>query len=601
MRKGLFSTTFSKMTVSYMLLGIVPLFVLGLLFFSRYSSVFKENMLHSCFSMTSYISKNVAYVLNSVDDTMSGIYDYRDEEGRTLGEILEDDAVSESLREQEVNAVLQEMMSSNEYISSFRLVDFKGRIFSLYYNQDKILIGEGRVHTSMGVFEEEEDLTALKLLGTMSEDEICVNSEDYIFSMVRNYMDASTVASAAGTPLGTLFADVNVNAIGDVVQKSGIQNGQFYIFSIYSSSYIYSDLADDYLNGNNPLEFCEYLLDDGSGYEQVEGQWVFYEKIEGIDAYAVLVLDDGELMGSFFQIRIVLIMVLCFACAFLLLFYMIFSVRISDPVRRLKEAMEQVEKGNLDVRVDLNTRDEMGYVAEGFNQMTERLKDYIKQVYVAWISRKDAELNALKMQIQPHYLYNTLDVIRMTALDQNDRKTAELLESLAHQLRYVIGNQSDRVYLREELDVIREYFMLMQVRYEDRISLTIYMADEDGDLAVPKLILQPVVENAIRHGLREKKGNGSVGIRVERKADYLEIVVMDDGVGMTEEQIGQIKKALENPEIGAAGQEEKISVGMKNVYDRIKLNCGLKYGFTVHSVRGMGTSVTFQLPIWEEL
>lgn len=251
--------------------------------------------------------------------------------------------------------------------------------------------------------------------------------------------------------------------------------------------------------------------------------------------------------------------------------------------------------------MDLNTRDEMGYIADGFNQMTEHLRDYIQQVYMAWISRQDAELNALKMQIQPHYMYNTLDAIRMTALNQNDRRTAELLESLAHQLRYVIGNQSDRVYLREELDAIREYFMLMRDRYENRISLTIYMADKEGDLVVPKLILQPVVENAIRHGLREKTGNGSVGIRVERKTDFLEIVVMDDGVGMTEEQVSQMQKTLENPEIGVVDREGRISVGMKNVYDRIKLNCGAEYGFTIHSVRGMGTSVTFQLPVWEEL
>lgn len=558
-------------------------------------------MLHSYFSMTSYISKNVSDVLNSVDDTMGGMYDYRDEEGRTLADILQDETISESLREQAVNSVLREMMSSNEYISSFRLVDYKGRIFSLYYNQDKTLIEEGRTHTNMNVFMEGDDPTSLKLFGTMPENEICMNSEDYIFGMVRNYMDTSTIESAGSVPLGTLFTDVNVNVIGDIVQKAGIQNGHFYIFSAGPSRYVYSDQTEDYLNGSNPLEFCEELLDGGSGYEQVGKQWVFYEEVQGMNAYAVLVMDNSELMGSFFQIRTVMTLILCFAGAFLLLLYTTFSVRMSEPTRQLKEAMEQVEEGNLDVRVNLNTRDEMEYVADGFNQMVERLEDYIRQVYVAQISQKDAELNALKMQIQPHYLYNTLDVIRMTALEQGDGKTAELLESLAHQLRYVIGNQSDRVYLKEELDAIREYFVLMRARYEGRISLMIDMADEDGDLVVPKLILQPVVENAIRHGLREKVGNGAVGIHVERKNDYLEIVVMDDGVGMPEEQVERIQEVLENPEIGAVDQEGRVSVGMKNVFDRIKLNCGPEYGFVVQSTQGLGTSVTFHLPVWEEL
>lgn len=599
--KKRFSTTFSKMTASFVLLGLVPLLVLGLLFFYRYGSIFRENMLRSYFSMTSYISKNVSDVLNSVDDTMGTIYDYRDEEGRTLADILQDDGISESLREQEVNAVLCEMMSSSEYVSSFRLVDYKGRIFSLYYNQDKVLIEEGRSHTNMDVFMEGDDPTSLKLFGTMPENEICMNSEDYVFGMVRNYMDTSSIEAAGSIPLGTLFADVNVNVIGDIVHKAGIQNGHFYIWSVGPSRYVYSDQTEDYLNGSNPLEFCEYLLDGSSGYEQVGTQWVFYEKVQGMKAYAVLVLDNHQLMGSFFQIRTVMTLILCFAGAFLLLLYMTFSVRMSEPTRQLKEAMEQVEEGNLDVRVNLNTRDEMEYVADGFNQMVERLEDYINQVYVAQISQKDAELNALKMQIQPHYLYNTLDVIRMTALEQDDRKTAELLESLAHQLRYVIGNQSDRVYLKEELDAIREYFVLMRARYEGRISLMIDMADEDGTLVVPRLILQPVVENAIRHGLREKKGNGAVGIHVERKGDALEIIVMDDGVGMPEEQVQRIQEVLENPEIGVVDSDGRVSVGMKNVYDRIKLNCGPEYGFVVQSTQGLGTSVTFHLPVWEVL
>ena len=368
MKKKYFSTTFSKMTVSFVLLGLVPLLVLGLLFFYRYGSIFKENMLHSYFSMTSYISKNVSDVLNSVDDTMGGMYDYRDEEGRTLADILQDETISESLREQAVNSVLREMMSSNEYISSFRLVDYKGRIFSLYYNQDKTLIEEGRTHTNMNVFMEGDDPTSLKLFGTMPENEICMNSEDYIFGMVRNYMDTSTIESAGSVPLGTLFTDVNVNVIGDIVQKAGIQNGHFYIFSAGPSRYVYSDQTEDYLNGSNPLEFCEELLDGGSGYEQVGKQWVFYEEVQGMNAYAVLVMDNSELMGSFFQIRTVMTLILCFAGAFLLLLYTTFSVRMSEPTRQLKETMEQVEEGNLDVRVNLNTRDEMEYVADGLTR-----------------------------------------------------------------------------------------------------------------------------------------------------------------------------------------------------------------------------------------
>ena len=130
------------------------------------------------------------------------------------------------------------------------------------------------------------------------------------------------------------------------------------------------------------------------------------------------------------------------------------------------------------------------------------------------------------------------------------KKTAELLECLAHQLRYVMGEHTDCIVLRDELQALREYFVIMKVRYEGRIRLSIQVSDEDAQLYIPKLLLQPVVENAIRHGLREKNGEGTVAIRVERKEDYLEIVVMDDGVGMEEEQVRIMQETLDNPEIG---------------------------------------------------
>lgn len=601
MKKRFLDTTFSKMTVSFVIFGLLPLLLLSLLFFFRYTGVFRENMLQSYFSMTSYIAKNVGDVLTGVDDTLGSIYDYRDDDGESLGDILRDEGASESEREQEVNTFLRETMSSNEYVSSLRLIDYREEVFSLYYSQDKTLSRDGYEYMLRDVGGVWERPTELKLFGTIPEEKICINSEDYVFGLVRNYMDTSTIQSARRDSLGVLYADVNVDVIGNIVKRSGIQADHFYIYSAEPSRYIYSVQPEDYRNGSDPLAFCAELLDGSGGYRLMGNQWVFYEPLEGVDAYAVLVLNNSDLMGGFFQIRTMMILILCFAGAFLLLLYMTFSARMSEPTRQLKEAMEQVESGNLDARVSLNTQDEMEYVADGFNRMTEKLQDYINQVYVAKIRQKDAELNALKMQIQPHYLYNTLDVIRMTALEQNDRKTAELLESLACQLRYVMGKQSDRVYLREELDAIREYFVLMRARYEGRITLMVAIADEDQELVIPKLLLQPIVENAIRHGLREKRGNGAVEIHVERRTDYLEITVMDDGVGMSEEQVEQMQRALEHPEVETVEAESQISVGMKNVYDRIKLNCGPEYGFTIQSAQGLGTSVTFHLPIWEEL
>ena len=342
------------------------------------------------------------------------------------------------------------------------------------------------------------------------------------------------------------------------------------------------------------------MITGSRGLFKEQSHWIFYEQIGQTPEYAVLKINDRYISGAFMKNGILFLMILLFSGGVLTVLYMLFSRWMNAPVRQIKAAMEAVENGNLDVQVDIRTKDEMAYVAEGFNKMVKELQSYIDQVYVARICQKDAELNALKMQIQPHYLYNTLDVIRMTALAEQDEKTAGLLEALARHLRYVMGRQQDRVPLKQELQFMWDYASIIKVRYEDRIKIEIAVEKKDMDLRIPKLILQPIVENCIKHGLREKEGTGHVVIHVERKADFLEIVVMDDGVGMKEEQVVKMQEVLDHPKIGYTGDDGIISVGMKNVYDRIKLNCGREYGFTIQSVEGMGTIVTYCLPIWEE-
>ncbi|MCD8324959.1 MAG: sensor histidine kinase [Clostridiales bacterium] len=600
MSKKKYRTTFSKMTVAFIFFGLIPLLLLSLFFFLRYSGLLRDSMTAAYSDMTVYVANNIEDLMDSVDEAMGELYDYQDSDGSTLAEVLTDVTAERSERELTVREALGDIMAKSEFISSLRLVDTYGNVYSLYYSQGKTLRNGAESFTTMDFYQEGDSLTGMMLFGTFPEAEICVSSEDYIFSLVRNYMDVTSIETTCSQRLATLYADINVDDIEELIEKSSLNIGSFYVYSPAASSYIYSGDTGDYLGSSHPLSFCEELLDGGSGYEKIGSQWVFYQKISGVDAYAVLIMENSDIMGAFYQSVSILILIVAFAGAFLLILYMVFSIWMSEPTRKLKAAMEEVEQGNLDVRVELDTNDEMEYVADGFNHMTERLTDYINQVYVAQICRQDAEMNALKMQIQPHYLYNSLDIIRMTALEQNDRKTAQLLESLAKQLRYVMGPQSERVCLKDEIDSIREYFVMMRIRYEERISLMVYLKDEDQTLMIPKLILQPMVENAIRHGLREKKGYGAVAIRVERKSDHLEIVVMDDGVGMDEEGVRHIMDSLENHEVGTIESDGTASIGMQNVYDRIKLNCGAEYGYTVQSTKGMGTVITFTLPIWKE-
>ncbi len=600
MRKKLFDTTFGKLTVAYVFFGMIPLLLLSILFFSRFTDSIRETMVRNYAQINGYFARNVGDIIGSADDAMAQLYNYETDQGESLSVVLKDDSISDGDRALEVVNALNSVMEQSKYIASTRFVDYKDDIYSVYYNQEKTLRNDAEYYTQMSIIPQDR-LRALRVLGTTEESNICINSDDFVFVLVRNYMDTTSMNRAYNTALGTLFSDINVDVLDDLADKVGLEKGKLYVCNPQEKQYVYSQDKKDYLDGRNPLgETVMSHLTDNEGFEKIDDNWVFYAKITGTDEYAVLTVSDAEAMGYYFSNRTMMVVILLFSCIFLVLLYVIFSTKMSAPIRKVQDAMKQVEGGQMDVRLEINSHDEMEIIADGFNKMVERLNDYINQVYVARICQKDAELNALKMQIQPHYLYNTLDVIRMTALEENDEKTAELLECLAHQLRYVMGEHTDCIVLRDELQALREYFFIMKVRYEGRIGLGIQVSDEDAELYIPKLLLQPVVENAIRHGLREKDGEGMVAIHVERKEDYLEIVVMDDGVGMDEEQVRIMQETLEHPEIGKADANGRLSVGMKNVYDRIKLNCGKEYGFRIESFLGVGTIVTYRLPIWEE-
>lgn len=268
-----------------------------------------------------------------------------------------------------------------------------------------------------------------------------------------------------------------------------------------------------------------------------------------------------------------------------------FSRRLAAPIRNLIKQMAIVESGNLDTQMVVNSNDEMGRLSHGFNRMVERLQAYIDEAYVAQIKQKQTELNALKSQIRPHYLYNTLEVIRMNAVDKDNDEVADMILSLSNQLKYVIDYGEDRVSIRQELEHLRDYFYIISVRYENKFELVVDLSPEvDLNWYILKLSLQPIVENAIQHGLRSQ-GRGTVGLTIEKKDEMLLVTIYDDGIGMSKEKVQQLAETLEEP------SSPSKNVGLKNVHERIRTVYGAEYGVSISSREHIGTSILLLLPI----
>lgn len=266
---------------------------------------------------------------------------------------------------------------------------------------------------------------------------------------------------------------------------------------------------------------------------------------------------------------------------------------ITRPLSDMMEQMERMERGELKVNIAVDSDDEIGILARKFNTMSRSLQSYIDRYYVARMKQGEAELKALKAQISPHYLYNTLEVIRMQAVNEEAPTAAHMIELLGQQMQYALSDATV-ISLHGELDLIRSYVALLNFRYNNKIQLDI-QEKNFGGFEIPKLSLQPLVENSYKHGLKAKPGMCLVQITMEAVENDLEITVLDNGTGMSPAALTTLQKQLQGT-AKPKPEQQTGGVGLKNVHDRLKSLYGEGYGLTVSSWPGVGTAVCLKLP-----
>jgi two-component system, sensor histidine kinase YesM len=232
-------------------------------------------------------------------------------------------------------------------------------------------------------------------------------------------------------------------------------------------------------------------------------------------------------------------------------------------------------------------------------QVMERFRYLLSQQEIVSLSKKQAEYLALQNQINPHFLYNTLEAIRGDALIAGQEDIAKTAEALAAYFRYTITEMGDLVTVEDELNNIDSYFIIQRYRFDDKLRLEV-VADEEivYRCKIPKLTLQPIVENAIFHGLERKSGGGLISILLQTTKKRIVITIKDDGVGMPQEKVNLISQKLEKVKVGYISDEKRAKGGiaLRNVAQRIKLLFGEEYGLQLYSTEGVGTEVVINLP-----
>jgi two-component system sensor histidine kinase YesM len=225
-----------------------------------------------------------------------------------------------------------------------------------------------------------------------------------------------------------------------------------------------------------------------------------------------------------------------------------------------------------------------------FNRMIIRVKDLLQEVSLTEKRKQKADMRALQNQINPHFIYNTLESIRMLAESNDDPRVAKLTYLLGLQMRYSIVRSEEAVTIRQELDHVRNYYQLLQIRFPDKFNLNIDVPEKFLQLPVIKLVFQPIVENAVFHGLDQKAGLGTLSITAWSEHGNAVFCVEDDGIGMDEATLRSLNNNLQN-----GTESERFGIGLRNVNERIRLHYGSSFGLLVESVLGVGTRVTLRI------
>jgi two-component system sensor histidine kinase YesM len=305
-----------------------------------------------------------------------------------------------------------------------------------------------------------------------------------------------------------------------------------------------------------------------------------------------------DMLGQIYDIQKYFVLVSVFIAILMIPVSYLIAGSLYKPLGKLVFAMNNIEKGNLDTSINDSRKDEYQEVFQGFNDMVKKLRGLIEDLSNEKISKKEAEINLLQAQINPHFLYNTLDSIYSISVVKNVDSISQLVSALSRFFRISLSGGKAEIFLKEEIDIINSYLTIQNIRFNNKIICDINIPEEYQNAIVPKLFLQPIVENAIYHGIEMKKGQGHLWINCSPTDAGLDMYVKDDGVGISEDKLELIQNSINN-ENGESADNKNFA--LKTLNKQLILKYGNFYGIKIESTLGEGTMVAISIPLIKEL
>lgn len=565
--------------VSMLLLGAVVIATVISMNYTR-TSVFENSSLY-----TQTIIKQMNQNIDSYIDYMENI-SYLVSSNEDVQTYLFGDHVGPEVRGRILNQ-FETILDSRSDILNLGIISENGRMF----------INDGREMTNpdLDIHSQEWYMNALNgsqssYLSSSHVQHIISGERPWVITLSRGIRDQS---SGSTKKEAVFFIDLNYSAISGLCDQNMVGN-QGYAFILDAEGNIVYHPQQQQLYNELQTENIGLIMES-------ESDTILYGKGSGEKLYTIsrsektgwTVVDSvrvEELLRKSNEAQSIYILVAAGLVAVALFFSKFIAKNITQPIQKLCESMEKVQEGDFSVSdVVVDSANEIGSLTTSFNVMTHRIQDLMEQNIREQEAKRKSELKALQSQINPHFLYNTLDSIIWMAEGKKNEEVVLMTASLARLLRQSISNEDEVVSIGQEIEYARGYLTIQKMRYKDKMEYQIDVDPSILNIPLIKLVLQPVIENAIYHGLKYKESKGFLLVRGFPKDGNAVLQVIDDGVGMDEETLEHI---YEKHKVNYRSN----GVGIYNVQKRLQLYYGNEYGITYESEVGKGTTATITIP-----
>lgn len=409
------------------------------------------------------------------------------------------------------------------------------------------------------------------------------------------------ITQGTATHQGVLLVDISYESLKQLLDNVSLGSGGYLYLASSNGELIYHpkmQLIDAGLEKENNLSTARRR--DGNYREKVYGKTCdITVKSVGYTGWKIIgVTPEQRFDLNSLKTKLFLVFVFSFFLYLLALINSFISAKITTPIQKLEKSVNALEAGELDTEVYIGGSYEIQHLGRSIRDMAERIQKLMQDIVAEHESKRKSEFDTLQSQINPHFLYNTLDIIVWMVENEQKQEAVKVVTALARFFRISLSRGRSIIPVRDELEHVRSYLMIQQMRFKNKFTYRIQAEPETLGLASLKLMLQPLVENAIYHGMEFMDGDGEILVEVKLRGGQVEFLIQDNGLGMTAGQVESLLKETPHTHSGRGS-----GIGVKNVNERIRLYFGEEFGLFIQSEPDEGTAIRILLPAvsWQQV